>query len=345
MAGIRGQLEEREVKLASLRRGGRDGRLMVVSRDLARCQLVPGIAPTLQAALDDWAAIAPRLAERATALERNPAHADVMPFDPAQCAAPLPRAYHWVDGSAYVNHVELVRKARGAEMPASFWNDPLVYQGGSDDLLGPRDDVPIGDAAWGIDLEAEVAVVTDDVPMGTGAADAAAHIKLIMLANDWSLRGLIPGELAKGFGFYQSKPATAFSPVAVTPDELGEAWRDSKVHLPLLSRINGEEFGRPDAGTDMTFNFAQLIAHATKTRRLGAGAIVGSGTVSNYDRSRGASCLAEKRTLEQLEHGAPRTPFLQFGDSVSIEMLDRAGRSIFGALDNRVVRATPVAAG
>jgi fumarylacetoacetate (FAA) hydrolase len=262
-----------------------------------------------------------------------------MPFDPAQCAAPLPRAYHWVDGSAYVNHVELVRKARGAEMPASFWTDPLVYQGGSDDLLGSRDDVPFGDVAWGIDLEAEVAVITDDVPMGTTPIDAASHIKLVMLVNDWSLRGLIPGELAKGFGFYQSKPASAFSPVAVTPDELGTAWRDSKVHLPLTSRINGQPFGSPDAGTDMTFSFAQLIAHAAKTRRLGAGAIVGSGTVSNYDRSRGSSCLAEKRSLEQLEHGAPRTPFLQFGDRVAIEMLDAQGRSIFGALDNQVVRA------
>jgi fumarylacetoacetate (FAA) hydrolase len=326
------------VKLASLRRGGRDGRLVVVTRDLTHCQLVPGIAPTLQAALDDWAAVAPRLAERAATLERNKSHPDVMPFDPGQCAAPLPRAYHWVDGSAYVNHVELVRKARGAEMPASFWTDPLVYQGGSDDLLGARDDVPFGDAEWGIDLEAEVAVITDDVPMATSAADAAGHIKLIMLVNDWSLRGLIPGELAKGFGFYQSKPASAFSPVAVTPDELGPAWQDSKVHLPLVSRINDLEFGRPDAGTDMTFSFAQLIAHVTKTRRLGAGAIVGSGTVSNYDRSRGASCLAEKRTLEQLESGAPRTPFLQFGDRVTIEMLDAGGRTIFGALDNRVVK-------
>ena len=327
------------MKLASLRRGDRDGRLAVVSRDLTRCQLVPGIAPTLQAALDDWSTVQPRLAERAAALELSPTSSEVMAFDPAQCAAPLPRAYHWVDGSAYVNHVELVRKARGAEMPASFWTDPLVYQGGSDDLLGARDDVPFGDTAWGIDLEAEVAVITDDVPMGTGAADAAAHIKLVMLVNDWSLRGLIPGELAKGFGFYQSKPATAFSPVAVTPDELGAAWRDSKVHLPLESRINGQVFGRPDAGTDMTFSFAQLIAHATKTRRLGAGAILGSGTVSNYDRSRGSSCLAEKRTLEQLEHGAPRTPFLKFGDRVAIEMLDAEGRSIFGALDNQVIRA------
>ena len=326
------------MKLASLRRGERDGRLVVVSRDLTRCQLVPGIAPTMQAALDDWARLGPKLAERAAALELSASSSDVMAFDPSQCAAPLPRAYHWVDGSAYVNHVELVRKARGAEMPASFWTDPLVYQGGSDDLLGARDDVPFGDAAWGIDLEAEVAVITDDVPMGTSAADAAGHIKLVVLVNDWSLRGLIPGELAKGFGFYQSKPATAFSPVAVTPDELGTAWRDSKVHLPLVSRINDREFGRPDAGTDMTFSFAQLIAHATKTRRLGAGAIVGSGTVSNYDRSRGSSCLAEKRTLEQLEHGAPRTAFLQFGDRVSIEMLDENGRNIFGTLDNRVVK-------
>jgi len=326
------------MKLATLRRGGRDGRLVVVSRDLTHCQLVPGIAPTLQAALDDWATVAPKLAERAAALEHGSLHSDVMPFDPAQCAAPLPRAYHWVDGSAYVNHVELVRKARGAEMPASFWTDPLVYQGGSDDLLGSRDDATFGDTAWGIDLEAEVAVITDDVPMATTAEDAAGHIKLVALVNDWSLRGLIPGELAKGFGFYQSKPATAFSPVAVTPDELGDAWSDSKVHLPLVSRINGREFGHPDAGTDMTFSFAQLIAHVTRTRRLGAGAIVGSGTVSNYDRSRGSSCLAEKRTLEQLEHGAPRTPFLQFGDRVSIEMFDAGGRSIFGALDNRVVR-------
>jgi fumarylacetoacetate (FAA) hydrolase len=338
MEGIRRQLEKFDMKLATLKRGGRDGRLVIVNRAMTHCQLVPGIAPTMQAALDDWAAVEPKLAERAAALEHNAAHSDVMPFDPAQCAAPLPRAYHWVDGSAYVNHVELVRKARGADMPATFWTDPLVYQGGSDDLLGPRDDAPFGDTAWGIDLEAEVAVVTDDVPMATSTADAARHIKLIMLVNDWSLRALIPGELAKGFGFYQAKPATAFSPVAVTPDELGEAWRDSKVHLPLISRINGKDFGRPDAGTDMTFSFAQLIAHVTKTRRLGAGAIVGSGTVSNYDRSLGSSCLAEKRTLEQMESGAPRTPFLQFGDRVSIEMLDARGNSIFGALDNRVVR-------
>jgi fumarylacetoacetate (FAA) hydrolase len=324
------------MKLATLKRGGRDGRLAIVNRDLTRCLLVPGIAPTLQAALDDWEQIAPKLAEKALVLESDGASA--IAFNPAECAAPLPRAYHWVDGSAYVNHVELVRKARGADMPASFWTDPLVYQGGSDDLLGARDDAPFRDTAWGIDLEAEVAVITDDVPMATSAADAGAHIKLVMLVNDWSLRALIPGELAKGFGFYQSKPATAFSPVAVTPDELGDAWRDSKVHLPLISRINGREFGRPDAGTDMTFSFAQLIAHVTKTRKLGAGAIIGSGTVSNYDRSRGSSCLAEKRTLEQMESGSPSTPFLQFGDRVQIEMLDARGHSIFGALDNQVVR-------
>jgi fumarylacetoacetate (FAA) hydrolase len=338
MDGIRRQLEDDDMKLASLKRGDRDGRLVIVNRAMTHCQLVPGIAQTMQAALDDWTAVSPKLAERAAALERNPTHADVMAFDAVQCAAPLPRAYHWVDGSAYVNHVELVRKARGADMPASFWTDPLVYQGGSDDLLGPRDDAPFGDTTWGIDLEAEIAVITDDVPMATTMEHAAGHIKLVMLVNDWSLRALIPGELAKGFGFYQSKPATAFSPVAVTPDELGEAWRDSKVHLPLISRINGQGFGRPEAGTDMTFSFAQLIVHVTKTRKLGAGTIIGSGTVSNYDRSRGSSCLAEKRTLEQLEFGAPRTPFLQFGDRVSIEMIDAHGHSIFGALDNLVVR-------
>jgi fumarylacetoacetate (FAA) hydrolase len=337
---LRGFLEITRVKLATLKRGGRDGRLALVSRDLTRCVLVPGAAPTLQAALDDWSTVAPRLAERAVWLEMNTAHAEVMPFDPTQCAAPLPRAYHWVDGSAYVNHVELVRKARGAEMPASFWTDPLVYQGGSDDLLGARDDVAFVDESWGIDLEAEIAVITDDVPSGTTPDAAGSHIKLLALVNDWSLRALIPGELAKGFGFYQSKPSSSFSPVVVTPDELGAAWRDSRLHLPLLSRINGKDFGRPQAGVDMTFNFAQLIAHVTRTRRLGAGAIVGSGTVSNYDRSLGSSCLAEKRTLEQLELGSPNTSFLKFGDRVSIEMLDEQGRNIFGTLDNRVVRAT-----
>lgn len=325
------------MKLASLRRGGRDGTLVVVTRDLTRAALVTRIAPTLQCALDDWTVVAPRLAEAAAALEAG--HLDYsFPFDPTACAAPLPRAFHWVDGSAYVNHVELVRKSRGAEMPESFWHDPLVYQGGSDDLLGPHAPILAVDEAHGIDLEGEVAVITDDVPIGTSAADATAHIKLIVLVNDVSLRNLIPAELAKGFGFYQSKPATAFSPVTVTPDELGDRWRDGRVHLPLRTWINGEWFGAPECGVDMTFSFPQLIAHVTRTRRLGAGAIVGSGTISNYDRARGSACLAERRMLETLEFGAPRTPFLKFGDRVRIEMLDAQGASIFGAIEQRVER-------
>jgi fumarylacetoacetate (FAA) hydrolase len=266
----------------------------------------------------------------------------VLDFDAGQAMAPLPRAHHWADGSAYVNHVELVRKARGAEMPPSFWTDPLVYQGGSDDFLGARDDVPMASEEFGIDLEAEVAVVTDDVPMGTTPAAARGRIRLLMLVNDWSLRNLIPAELAKGFGFYQSKPATAFSPVAVTPDELGGAWDGGRVHRPLLSHVNGRLLGQPDAGTDMTFDFPALIAHLARTRRLGAGSIVGSGTVSNYDRSLGSSCIAEARVLEQVEGGQARTPFLRHGDRVRIEMLDAAGSSIFGAIDQRVVIA-PVA--
>jgi fumarylacetoacetate (FAA) hydrolase len=325
------------VKLASLRHG-RDGRLAVVSRDLTRCVTVPDIAHTLQDALDRWNEVEPAL--RAASDRLNAATAPVArAFDPRECAAPLPRAYHWVDGSAYVNHVELVRKARGAQMPPSFWTDPLVYQGGSDDLLGPCDPAVFVNEEHGIDLEAEVAVITGDVPMGTSPEAAAAHVRLVMLVNDWSLRNLIPGELAKGFGFYQSKPATAFSPVALTPDELGGAWRDGRVHRPLVSHINGELFGQPDAGVDMTFSFHELIAHVTKTRRLGAGTIIGSGTVSNYDRSRGSSCLAERRTLEQIEHGAPRTPFLSFGDRVRVEMFDEQGRTLFGAIDQPVTRA------
>lgn len=325
------------MKLASLKHG-RDGRLVIVNRALTRCVPASGIADTMQQALDHWDASAPRLAALAVQLESGSAP-DAMPFDSRQCAAPLPRAYHWVDGSAYVNHVELVRKARGAEMPASFWTEPLVYQGGSDDLLGPNDEARFVSEAHGIDLEAEVAVVTGDVPMGTTTDAAAGAIRLIMLVNDWSLRNLIPGELAKGFGFYQSKPATAFSPVAITPDELGSSWKDGRVHRPLVSHINGQPFGHPDAGVDMTFNFPQLIAHVAATRRLGAGAIVGSGTVSNYDRSLGSSCLAEKRTLEQIEFGAPRTPFLKFGDQVRIEMFDAGGASLFGAIDQRVAAA------
>ncbi len=326
------------MKLASLRNGSRDGQLLVVSRDLTRAVAVPHVAPSLQAALDDWARLLPRLEQVALDLEGGRAPGS-FPFQATQVLAPLPRAHHWVDGSAYVNHVELVRKARGAEMPPSFWTDPLVYQGGSDDFLPPAADVPVLTEEFGIDLEAEVAVITDDVPMGTAAADARGHIKLVMLVNDWSLRNLIPGELAKGFGFYQSKPATSFSPVAVTPDELGDAWDGGKVSLPLVSHINGVLFGRPEAGVDMTFDFPRLIEHVTRTRRLGAGAIVGSGTVSNYDRSRGSSCLAERRMLEQVEHGRATTPFLRFGDRVRIEMFDPDGRSIFGAIDQQVVPA------
>ena len=326
------------MKLATLRDGSRDGRLAVVSRDLAAALYADGVARTLQQALDDWQAVAPRLEALARRLEDGTV-AGSFAFDPAVAMAPLPRGHHWVDGSAYVNHVELVRKARGAEMPASFWTDPLVYQGGSDDFLGPNQDAPFAREDWGIDLEAEVAVVTDDVPMSTDALAARQHIRLVMLVNDWSLRNLIPGELAKGFGFYQSKPATAFSPVAVTPDELGEAWDGGKVHLPLQVHVNDQLLGRPNAGVDMTFDFGQLIAHVTKTRRLGAGAIVGSGTISNYDRSLGSCCLAEVRMLETLARGTPATPFLRFGDRVRIEMLDPAGRSIFGAIDQRVVRS------
>jgi fumarylacetoacetate (FAA) hydrolase len=326
------------VKLATLKNGTRDGQLLVVSRDLSRAVPVPHVAVTLQAALDEWARVAPRLEQVALDLEDGRARGS-FPFQATQVLAPLPRAHHWVDGSAYVNHVELVRKARGAEMPPSFWTDPLVYQGGSDDFLAPTADVPVPSEALGIDLEAEVAVITDDVPMGTSAADARGHIRLVMLVNDWSLRNLIPAELAKGFGFYQSKPATSFSPVAVTPDELGDAWDGGKVSLPLVSHINGELFGRPEAGVDMTFDFPRLVEHVTRTRRLGAGTVVGSGTVSNYDRSRGSSCLAERRMLEQIEHGRATTPFLRFGDRVRIEMFDRDGRSIFGAIDQKVVPA------
>jgi fumarylacetoacetate (FAA) hydrolase len=326
------------LKLASLKTGGRDGTLVVVSRDLTRAVAVLDIAPTLQSVLDDWEQTAPLLQEVAEHLEEG-AIAREFPLDPAALAAPLPRAYHWVDGSAYVNHVELVRKARGARMPESFWHDPLVYQGGSDDLLGPNDDILATSEDLGIDMEAETAVITDDVPRGTRATDAGAHIKLLMLVNDVSLRNLIPGELAKGFGFYQSKPATAFSPVAVTPDELGEDFSEGKFHLPLRTTLNGVLFGEPDCGVDMTFGFHELIEHATKTRRLGAGTIIGSGTISNYDRSKGSSCLAEKRMLETIAHGKPTTPFLRFGDIVRIEMIDRDGRSIFGAIEQKVAKA------
>ena len=325
------------MKLATLKQGGRDGTLVVVSRDLTRCQTVPAIARTLQAALDDWDTIAPQLAEVYTALNNNAAR-HAQPFDPALCHSPLPRAYQWADGSAYVNHVELVRKARGADMPPEFWTDPLMYQGGSDSFVGPLDPVFALDEAWGIDFEAEVAVVTGDVPMGATPADCRSHIRLVMLVNDVSLRNLIPSELAKGFGFFQSKPASAFSPVAVTPDELGEAWDGGKVHLPLVVHLNDELFGRPNAGVDMTFDFPRLIAHVARTRELEAGSIIGSGTVSNVDRSTGSGCLAEKRCLETIAEGKPKTPFMHFGDRVRIEMFDAAGATIFGAIDQQVRR-------
>ena len=323
------------MKLASLK-DGRDGTLVVVSRDLRWQMPVPEIAPSLQRALDDWAVAAPAL--QGIYDELNTQGAGTAAFDATRAHAPLPRAFQWADGSAYVTHVELVRKARGAEMPSSFWTDPLMYQGGSDSFIGPNDPILAADEAWGIDFEGEVAVITDDVPMATDATHAESHIKLVMLVNDVSLRNLIPAELAKNFGFFQSKPASAFSPVAVTPDELGEAWEGSKVHLPLKVWLNGELFGEPNAGVDMTFSFAQLIAHAAKTRALGAGSIIGSGTVSNKSGNVGSCCIAERRTLEQIAKGAPATPFMKFGDRVRIEMFDSGGHSIFGAIDQEVVR-------
>jgi fumarylacetoacetate (FAA) hydrolase len=329
------------MKLASLKSGGRDGTLVVVRRDLQRCVAVPGIAGTLQAALDNWQQVSPQLQEIASKLDADGVTGEVA-FDAGAAHSPLPRAYHWVDGSAYVNHVELVRKARGAKMPESFWHDPLVYQGGSDDFLGPRDDIVVASEDFGIDMEAETAIITDDVPMGTSTHEAGAYVRLLLLVNDVSLRNLIPGELAKGFGFYQSKPSSAFSPVAVTPDELGDAYRDGTFNLPLRTTLNGKLFGEPECGVDMTFNFNQLIAHVSKTRRLGAGTIIGSGTVSNYDRSRGSSCIAEKRMLETIEQGKPVTPFMRFGDTVRIEMFDESSNSIFGAIEQTVVPAKKV---
>lgn len=324
------------MKLASLK-SGRDGRLVVVSRDLARC-VAPDGWPTLQLALDNWANAAPLLEALSTDLESGAGNE----FDQEQCSSPLPRAYQWLDGSAYVNHVELVRRARGADVPESFWTDPLMYQGGSDSFLGPRDPIVMTDEAWGIDFEAEIAVITDDVPMGVSAADALDHIRLIMLVNDVSLRNLIPGELGKGFGILQSKPPSSFSPVAVTPDELDAGWRSGKVHLPVLSTMNDELFGMPDAGVDMTFDFGSLVAHAAKSRPLVAGTIVGSGTVSNKlddgpgkpiaEGGVGYSCIAELRTIETINHGEPNTPFMQFGDHIRIEMNDPDNRSIFGAI-------------
>ena len=333
------------MKLASFK-SGRDGRLVVVSNDLERCADAGDVAPSLQAALDDWAANEPRLREVSEKLENDGSFGES--FDQSNCASPLPRAYQWADGSAYVNHVELVRKARNAEMPESFWTDPLMYQGGSDSFLGPRENIVMpDDETYGIDMEAEIAVVVDDTPMGISAENAREKIRLIMLVNDVSLRGLIPGELAKGFGFFQSKPSSAFSPCAVTPDALGDVWQDGKLHLPLLVRYNGEPFGCANAGVDMTFDFGQLIAHAARTRRLCAGSIIGSGTVSNKlgdgpgkpisKGGVGYSCIAEIRMIETIENGKPSTPFMKFGDRVEIEMNDVNEKSIFERISQTVV--------
>ncbi|MDC0886773.1 fumarylacetoacetate hydrolase family protein [Altererythrobacter sp.] len=336
------------MKLATLNDGTRDGKLVVVSKDITRYCAADNIAPTMQAALDNWEQVAPKL----EALYRDVEHQTVPceRFHERDAHSPLPRAYQWADGSAYINHVELVRKARGAEVPESFYHDPLMYQGGSDDFLPPRADIPLGDTAWGCDMEGEIAVITDDVPMGVSAADAAGHIKLVMLVNDVSLRGLIPGELAKGFGFFQSKPASAFSPVAVTPDELGDAWSGSVIHLPLNVDYNGAPFGRANASADATFNLADLVAHAAKTRNLGAGAIIGSGTVSNQgsdggpgkpvsEGGLGYSCIAEIRMIETIADGEAKTRFMAPGDTVKIWMEDAGGHSIFGAIEQEVVQA------
>lgn len=326
------------MKFASLKTNQRDGTPILVNRELTHAVKIDDIAPSVQAVLDNWASLSATLESRYDALNKGELKTH-FPFVSSDCAAPLPRAYQWADGSAYVNHVELVRKARGAEMPANFWTDPLMYQGGSDAFLGPNDDIPVTSEDYGIDFEAEVVVVTDDVPMAVSAEEAGQYIRLIMLVNDVSLRNLIPTELGKGFGFFQSKPSSSFTPVAITPDELGKAWQDNKVHLPLISHLNGDLFGKPDAGVDMTFCFGTLIAHAAKTRRLSAGTLIGSGTVSNTDRSSGSSCLAEKRMLEIIAQGKPQTPFMHFGDTIRIEMLNEEGDSLFGAIDQRVVKA------
>jgi fumarylacetoacetate (FAA) hydrolase len=335
------------MKLASLKDGSRDGKLVVVNERLTYCTDASHIAPTLQAALDDWDHVAPKLQVLAESLSHDAV--PTLRFHEHDALSPLPRAYQWADGSAYVNHVELVRKARGAKMPESFWTDPLMYQGGSDTFIAPRDPIRMRDEAYGIDMEGEIAVITGDVPMGVSAEEALSHVKLVLLVNDVSLRGLIPGELGKGFGFFQSKPSSAFSPVAVTPDELGEAWKDGKLHLPVHVDLNGQPFGRAEAGVDMTFDFGQLIAHAAKTRTLSAGTIIGSGTVSNKmgggpgkslaDGGAGYSCIAELRVIETIENGEATTPFLKFGDTIRIEMLDGEGHSIFGAIEQTVQQA------
>ena len=323
------------MKLATYKDGSRDGQLVVVSKDLSLAHYATGVATRLQQVLDDWNFLSPQLDDLYVSLNQGKAR-HAFNFDPKLCMAPLPRAFQWADGSAFINHVELVRRARNAEVPESFYTDPLMYQGGSDDFLGPCDHAVFASEDWGIDFESEVAVITGDLAMGTEAQHALEGVRLLMLVNDWSLRNLIPSELAKGFGFLQSKPATAFSPVAVTPDELGQAWRGGRVHLDLLSQWNGRQVGRCSAGDEMTFHFGQLIAHVAKTRNLRAGSIIGSGTVSNKDWSRGYSCIAEKRAIETIESGAATTEFMKFGDSIRIEMLDEQGRSVFGAIDQDV---------
>ena len=325
------------MKFATYHDGSRDGQLVVVSRDLASAHYASAVATRLQQVLDDWNFLSPQLEDLSATLNDGKArHAFV--FEPARCMAPLPRAYQWADGSAFVNHVELVRKARNAEMPATFWTDPLMYQGGSDDFLGPCADIVAGSEDWGIDFEAEVAVITDDMPMAVTPEAAIEGIRLVMLANDVSLRNLIPAELAKGFGFFQSKPSTAFSPVAVTPDELGAAWHGGRLHLDLESTWNVARAGLCNAGDEMTIHCGQLIAHLCKTRNARAGSIFGSGTVSNKDWSRGYSCIAEKRAIETIESGSPKTAFMKFGDTIRIEMKDGDGRSLFGAIDQKVVK-------
>ncbi len=326
------------MKLGTLKQGGRDGALIIVSRDLTRYITAVDIAVTMQQALENWARVEHKLQTRSQQLNNGTVEGKPIVFE--ELAAPLPRAYQWLDGSAYLPHVERVRKARGAEMPPSFYDHPLMYQGGSDTMLGCREPIVAEDEAWGIDLEAEIAVITDDIPQGIGATEAGTHIKLLVLVNDISLRTLIPKELAKGFGFLHGKPPTAFSPVAVTPNELGEAWQGCKVHLPLVTHLNNEHLGNPDAGQDMQFDFARLIQHAAKTRPLGAGTIIGSGTISNADLERGCSCLVERRVLEIIEGGEAKTPFLKYGDRIRIEMFDHDNQSIFGAIE-QVVQPCP----
>ncbi len=326
------------MKLATLRDGTRDGRLIVVKRDNSAYALATDVALTLQAALDDWDTLEPRLRALAERLEAGAVQS--RPLDVHQLMAPLPRAYEWIDGSAYLNHVILVRKARNAEPPPTLKTDPLVYQGGSGDMLAPTQDIPLVDEAWGCDFESEVCVILGDTPMGTRAQEAGKYVKLVMLANDVSLRNLIPNELAKGFGFFQSKPATAFSPFALTPDELGPAWKDGRIHLRLRSTLNGQLVGDTDAGPEMHFSFFDLIQHITKTRRYTAGTILGSGTVSNADRARGISCLAERRMIETIEEGKPKTPFMKPGDTIEIEMFDAEGQSLFGRIAQKVVKVS-----